>query len=469
MYTNRVKILATVGPSCNNKKSLQKMVDLGVNAFRVNMSHGTKKQKVDKIKLIKSLKDQWGMSPCILADLAGPKIRIEKINCNSNLSEKDILTISNDPNEEKNNDIIVTQGFQFTDISEGGKILINDGRTALIVKDKISPNTLKCSVVVGGLIEERKGVNFPGISLDIPTISQQDKDDLIMSLNEGVDWIALSFVRSAKDYKKIKKIMSEQNIHLPVMAKIEKWEAIKELDSIVETFDALMVARGDLGVEIPETQVPQIQKKIIETSNSKGKPVIIATQFLENMVENPFPTRAEVSDIANAIYDGADGLLVTGETAVGKFPLKVIQVLQNVIKDNENLNLFYGNYLPGKVTKTAEGISHAVSQVCKNLNVSAILTMTHSGGTARMISRHRPSSPIIALTPFKKIARQMSILWGVKPILVGKYKDIDEIPELCRKVLNEKKLIRDGELFVFTGGVPMNVAGSTNYLSIQIK
>ncbi len=469
MYNNRVKILATVGPSCNNKKSLQQMVDLGVNAFRVNMSHGTKKQKIDKIKLIKTLKDKWGMSPCILADLAGPKIRIEKINCNPNLSEKDILTISNDPSQEKNNNIIVTQGFQFNDISEGAKILINDGRTSLIVEDKLSPNTLKCSVVVGGLIEERKGVNFPGISLDIPTISKQDKEDLVMSLKEGVDWIALSFVRSAEDYQKIKNIMIKENIHLPVMAKIEKWEAIKELDNIVETFDALMVARGDLGVEIPETKVPLIQKEIIETSNSKGKPVIIATQFLENMVENPFPTRAEVSDIANAIYDGADGLLVTGETAVGKYPFKVINILQSVIKDNQSLNLFNENYLPGEVTKTAEGISHAVSQVAKDLKVSAIVTMTHSGSTARMISRHRPISPVIALTPFKNIARQMSILWGVNPIIVDKYKDIDEIPDLCRKVLEEKKLVKDGELFVFTGGVPMNVAGTTNYLSVQIK
>lgn len=187
------------------------------------------------------------------------------------------------------------------------------------------------------------------------------------------------------------------------------------------------------------------------------------------MVENPFPTRAEVSDIANAIYDGADGLLVTGETAVGKYPLKVIEILQNVIKDNENVNLFYGNYLPEQVTKTAEGISHAVSQVSKNLKISAIVTMTHSGGTARMISRHRPKSPIIALTPFKNIARQMSILWGVNAIIVGKYKDIDEIPSLCRKVLDEKKLIKDGDLFIFTGGVPMNVAGTTNYLSIQKK
>ena len=437
---NRVKILATVGPSCNNKKTLQRMLDLGVNAFRVNMSHGTKEEKVDKIRLIRTLKNKSGMSPCILADLAGPKIRIEKINCNSNLSEMDSLSITNDLNEKKHNDIIVTSGFQFTDISEGAKILINDGRTSLVVKDKISPNTLKCSVVVGGLIENRKGVNFPGISLDIPTISNQDKEDLIMSLNEGVDWIALSFVRSANDHKEIKKIMSEQNIHIPVMAKIEKWEAIQELDSIVDTFDALMVARGDLGVEIPETQVPLVQKEIIETSNSKGKPVIIATQFLENMVENPFPTRAEVSDIANAIYDGADGLLVTGETAVGKYPLKVIEVLQNVIQDNEDINLFYNNYLPEEVTKTAEAISHAVSQVAKDLNVSAIVTMTHSGGTARMISRHRPSSPIIALTPFEHIVRQMSILWGVNPFLVEKYNDIDEIPALCRKILNEKKI-----------------------------
>ena len=467
--SNRVKILATIGPSCNNKESLQKMLDLGVNAFRVNMSHGTKEQKIDNIRLIRTLKNKWGMSPCILADLAGPKIRIEKINCNPNLSEMDSLTLTNDHNEKKHNDIIVTSGFQFTDISEGAKILINDGRTSLIVEDKISPNTLQCSVVIGGLIENRKGVNFPGISLDIPTISSQDKEDLIMSLNEGVDWIALSFVRSADDHKEIKKIMSKQNIHVPIMAKIEKWEAIQELDSIVDTFDALMVARGDLGVEIPETQVPLIQKEIIEISNSKGKPVIIATQFLENMVENPFPTRAEVSDIANAIYDGADGLLVTGETAVGKYPLKVIEVLQNVIKDNEDINLFYNNYLPDEMTKTNEAISHAVSQVAKDLNVSAIVTMTHSGGTARMISRHRPSSPIIALTPFEDIVRQMSILWGVNPILVGEYKDIDEIPDLCRKVLDEKKLVGDGELFVFTGGVPMNVAGSTNYLSVQKK
>jgi pyruvate kinase len=253
------------------------------------------------------------------------------------------------------------------------------------------------------------------------------------------------------------------------MAKIEKLEALNNIDAITESFDAVMVARGDLGVEIPAEQVPLAQKNIIKVAGSLGKPVIIATQMLESMIDNKTPTRAEVSDIANSIFDGVDALLVTGETAIGKYPLDVVQTLKRVIIETEQSNLSRRKSLPEHVTKTADAISHAVCEIAIDLDIKVIMTMTHSGSTARMISRYRPQGKILALTPFKIIARQLQIVWGVMAIKVEKYDNVDVVPNLCKSVLGEMQLIESGERFVITGGVPMGVTGSTNYLSVQVR
>ena len=463
---NNTKIIATIGPACSNKKTLQSMVDSGVNVFRLNMSHGDKSAKLKMYNLVKSLSHKNGERPCILADLAGPKIRITDVMPNFILDAGQIVTITNEKDADDNH-ICVTKDVGFTNITKGAAILINDGRIRLEVIDAISKNAIKCKTEIGGLVEPGKGVNFPGITLNVPTLTNQDKVDLKIALDEGADWIALSFVRSANDVKEVHAIMDEAGKRLPVMAKIEKWEAIKDVNAIAESFDGIMVARGDLGVEIPAEQVPIAQKQMIDVSRSLGKPIVIATQLLESMIDNLTPTRAEVSDIANAVFDGVDALMVTGETAMGKYPVEVIQILNRVIGESEQGLPSQQKFLPEMVTKTADAISHAVCEIAIDLNINVVMTMTHSGSTALMIARYRPKTNLLALTPFAHIIRRLQLVWGVVPIKVDKYDNVDEVPDVCKAVLEKIKLIEKGERFIITGGVPMGVAGTTNYLSVQ--
>jgi len=463
---NNTKIIATIGPACNNKVMLQEMVNLGVNVFRLNMSHGNGDSKQKLYDLVKSLNAPQGGRPSILTDLAGPKIRITDVKSGLVLSEEQSIVITNEnPSEEHL--IKVTQGIRFTKIIKGAKILINDGRIQLEVTELISKHSLRCKTIVGGKVELGKGVNFPGVMLDVPTLTEQDEDDLEMALDCGADWIALSFVRNSSDILHVQKIMDKYGKRLPVMAKIEKWEALDDLEAITNAFDGVMVARGDLGVEIPAAKVPLAQKKVIKLASSLGKPVVIATQLLESMIDSQTPTRAEVSDVANSIFDGVDALLVTGETAIGKFPINVVKTLNQVINETEEATSLVRDSFPEDVSKTADAISHAVCSISLDLDIKVIMTMTHSGSTARMISRYRPDAKIFALTPFNKIVRELQIVWGVNPIKVDNYDNIEAIPNLCFSVLKEFKLLKEGDKFVITGGVPMGTEGTTNYLSVQ--
>ena len=462
---NKTKIIATVGPSCNKKEILQEMVDSGVGTFRINMSHGEIDSKKHLFKLIKSVKHPEGGHPAILADLCGPKIRIIDVSDDYTINDGDIVTISN---KEGLGDILITNSISLSNVTTESKILINDGRVQLKVDEVIDNHTLRCKAIIGGEIQKGKGVNFPGASLGVPALTDQDKEDLRLALNEGSDWIALSFVRNASDINEVHKIMDSLNIHLPVMAKIEKWEALEDLENITNAFDGLMVARGDLGVEIPSGEVPAAQKKIIALASASGKPAVIATQLLESMIESHTPTRAEVSDISNSVFDGVDCLMVTGETAMGKYPVEVIKTLNQIISETEGSKITNENVLPDVVLKTADAISHAVCQISDDLKIKVIMTMTHSGSTARMISSYRPQSSIYALTPFTKIVRQLQLIWGVQPMRVDNYDNVDSIPGLCNKILDHIKIIDKKDQFVITGGVPMGIAGTTNYLSIQV-
>lgn len=463
----KTKIIATIGPACDKLETLQSMVDEGVSTFRLNMSHGDGAAKKKLYDLVKSLKTSDGQRPCILTDLAGPKIRITDVLPSFTLKAGQSICITNEKSADDNH-ISVTKEVGFKDVFEGAKILINDGRIELKVKEVISKNTLECETIIGGLIEPRKGVNFPGITLDVPTLTDQDRVDLKLALESGADWVALSFVRSAKDIEEVWSEMDKIGLRLPVMAKIEKWEALEDISAIAGAFDAVMVARGDLGVEIPEAQVPLAQKQVIDVAGGRGKPVVIATQMLESMMDSQNPTRAEVSDIANAIFDGVDALMVTGETAAGKYPVAVVQTLKQVITETESATPTGRKTLPEDVTKTADAISHAVCQIAVDLEISLIMTMTHSGSTARMISRYRPEATVIALTPFDNIARQLQLVWGVKPIKVDEYDNIEAVPDVCNIIVNKYELIEKGNSYVVTGGVPMGIAGTTNYLSVQI-
>ena len=462
---NKTKIIATVGPSCNKKEILQEMVDSGVGTFRINMSHGEIDSKKHLFKLIKSVKHPEGGHPAILADLCGPKIRIIDVSDDYTINDGDIVTISN---KEGLGDILITNSISLSNVTTESKILINDGRVQLKVDEVIDNYTLRCKAIIGGQIQKGKGVNFPGASLGVPALTDQDKEDLKLALNQGSDWIALSFVRNASDIDEVHKIMDNLNIHLPVMAKIEKWEALEDLENITNAFDGLMVARGDLGVEIPSGEVPAAQKKIIALASASGKPAVIATQLLESMIESHTPTRAEVSDISNSVFDGVDCLMVTGETAMGKYPVEVIKTLNQIISETEGSKITNENVLPDVVLKTADAISHAVCQISDDLKIKVIMTMTHSGSTARMISSYRPQSSIYALTPFTKIVRQLQLIWGVQPMRVDNYDNVDSIPGLCNKILDHIKVINKKDQFVITGGVPMGIAGTTNYLSIQV-
>ena len=462
---NKTKIIATVGPSCNKKEILQEMVDSGVGTFRINMSHGDIDSKKHLFKLVKSVKHPEGGHPAILADLCGPKIRIVNVSDNYTINDGAIVTISN---KEGLGDILITNSISLSNVTTESKILINDGRVQLKVDEVIDNHTLRCKAIIGGEIQKGKGVNFPGASLGVPALTDQDKEDLRLALNEGSDWIALSFVRNASDINEVHKIMDSLNIHLPVMAKIEKWEALEDLENITNAFDGLMVARGDLGVEIPSGEVPAAQKKIIALASASGKPAVIATQLLESMIESHTPTRAEVSDISNSVFDGVDCLMVTGETAMGKYPVEVIKTLNQIISETEGSIITNENVLPDVVLKTADAISHAVCQISDDLKIKVIMTMTHSGSTARMISSYRPQSSIYALTPFTKIVRQLQLIWGVQPMRVDNYDNVDSIPGLCNKILDHIKVINKKDQFVITGGVPMGIAGTTNYLSIQV-
>ena len=462
---NKTKIIATIGPSCSDKKLLQEMVNGGVGTFRINMSHGDAQSKKRLFELVKSVSHPEGGHPAILTDLCGPKIRIVNISDNLKLEDGDTVVISN---KEGVGDIFVTSSISLSNVKTGSKILINDGKVQLDVSEVIDENTLRCETLIGGEIQKGKGVNFPGVSLGVPALTSQDKEDLKLALKEGSDWIALSFVRNASDVDEVHAIMDDFNMRLPVMAKIEKWEALEDLANIINTFDGVMVARGDLGVEIPSGKVPAAQKEIISLASANGKPVVIATQLLESMVDSHTPTRAEVSDISNSVFDGVDCLMVTGETAIGKYPVEVIKTLNQVITETEGSKIANKNKLPEQVSKTADAISHAVCQISDDLKIKVIMTMTHSGSTARMISSYRPKSSIFALTPFSKIVRQLQLVWGVQPIKVDNYDNIDNIPNLCNKILKHISVIDLNEQFVITGGVPMGIAGTTNYLSIQV-
>ena len=462
---NKTKIIATIGPSCSNKELLQEMVNGGVGTFRINMSHGDAQSKKRLFELVKSVSHPEGGHPAILADLCGPKIRIVDISGSLKLQDGDTVVISN---KEDIGDIFVTSSISLSNVKTGSKILINDGKVQLDVSEVIDENTLRCKTLIGGEIQKGKGVNFPGVSLGVPALTSQDKEDLKLALKEGSDWIALSFVRNASDVDEVHAIMDDFNMRLPVMAKIEKWEALEDLANIINTFDGVMVARGDLGVEIPSGKVPAAQKEIISLASANGKPVVIATQLLESMVDSHTPTRAEVSDISNSVFDGVDCLMVTGETAMGKYPVEVIKTLNQVITETEASKIANKNKLPEQVSKTADAISHAVCQISDDLNIKVIMTMTHSGSTARMISSYRPKSSIFALTPFSKIVRQLQLVWGVQPIKVDNYDNVDNIPNLCNKILKHINVIDLNEQFVITGGVPMGIAGTTNYLSIQV-
>lgn len=464
----RTKIVATIGPASKDPDVLRQMIQAGATTLRLNFSHGDHAYHQETIRLIRQTAYELAQPVGILQDLQGPKIRLGKFKENITLAPGDPFILTSNPVECNSQISSISYEYLAEEVPEGARILLDDGKVEMQVeKIKLPEKELHCRVVVGGVLSSNKGVNFPGVYLSIKALTKKDKEDLMFGLDQGVDWIALSFVRNPQDVLEIKDIISNAGKLIPVIVKIEKHEAIEQMDAILSLSDGVMVARGDLGVELPPEDVPILQKRLIATANQLGIPVITATQMLDSMANNPRPTRAEVSDVANAILDGTDAVMLSNETAVGKYPVEAVSTMACIAQRIEKEGLSTKNY-PVNKSSIPNAISGAVSQIAQELNVAAIMTLTKTGATARNVSKFRPQKPILAITPQVSVARQLQLVWGVKPLLVLDLASNSETFEAALNVAQEKSLLSNGDLVVMTAGTLQGVSGSTDLIKVEV-
>lgn len=466
---NKTKIIATIGPSSSTKPVLESMILAGMSLARLNCSHSSYEEHTEVTKNIRSLSRKMNKPVGIILDLQGPKIRtgtlvdgkpvMLKNNATVRITTKNIIGTA---------DIITSTHSKLVgDVKKDDKILLDDGLIELRVLSK-TKDVVTCKIINGGVLKERKGINLPGVNVSVPSLTEKDKKDLIFGIKLGVDFFALSFVRSAEDLKIIKSIIKKQGSDIPVIAKIEKPEAVANIDEILNIADAIMVARGDLGVELKPEQVPAIQKHIIHKSVHKNKPVITATQMLETMTNHPVPTRAEASDVANAIYDGTDAVMLSGETAIGKYPVKAVQMMARIAAEAENSPFLNYNL---RHQKDSQGlVPHAVAQASVNilheLNAKAIFAFSVSGKTSKLISRQRPFAPIFSFSPSLKIYNRMSLVWGVVPLLIPEFKNTKRIIEAGENIMMQNKFIAKNDLVIIVTGLVLK-SGSTNIIKIH--
>lgn len=464
------KIVATIGPTSESVEILKEMINAGVNVARLNFSHGTYEEHRRRIKAIRKAAAETGKNVAILLDTKGPEIRLGEIeNEPIHLKTGDNLTLTTEDFKGNNKRISVTYKELPRDVNPGDNILLADGLISLQVLN-VRGAEINCKVKNGGELRSRKGVNVPGVSVNLPAVTEQDISDIKFGIENNVDFIAASFVRKPEDILTVKKIVEEEGADLDIIAKIENREAVNNLDGIIKVADGIMVARGDLGVEIPAEEVPLIQKIIIDKCNRAGKPVITATQMLESMIDNPRPTRAEASDVANAILDGTDAVMLSGETAAGKYPVEAVTTMARIAVtaeaaiNYEEILVRKGRRLSRTVT---DAISYATCSTAQDLEAAAIISSTESGYTAKMVSKYKPKAPIIAVTPHVKVMRKLSLSWGVEPLLVSRFEDTDTMTSNAVKVSLEAGLINAGDLIVITAGVPVGVHGTTNLLKVH--
>lgn len=472
--SRRTKIVATIGPKTQNKEILSQLIQAGATTFRLNFSHGTHEDHQRSIRLIRQTAFELSQPVGILQDLQGPKIRLGEFSCGSIcLQPGDSFILTSRPYVECNQDIsYISYKYLADEVPENSRILLDDGKVEMVVEkiDRQEKN-LYCRVIVGGTLSSKKGVNFPGVYLSVKALTDKDKKDLTFGLDQGVDWVALSFVRNPQDILEIKDLIASAGKNVPVIAKIEKHEAIEDMQAILTLCNGVMVARGDLGVELPAEEVPILQKRLINTANQLGIPVITATQMLDSMVNNPRPTRAEVSDVANAILDGTDAVMLSNETAVGNYPVEAVatmaRIAERIEQEKQQLNL---NLHPNPNNKHSipNAISAAVSHIAEQLEASAIMTLTKSGATARNVSKFRPQTPILAVTPHVNVAKQLQLVWGVKPLLVLDLPSPSQTFKAAINVAQEHNLLSDGDLVVMTAGTLQGVSGSTDLIKVEM-
>ncbi|MGF1498878.1 MAG: pyruvate kinase [Elainellaceae cyanobacterium] len=469
-FPRRTKIVATIGPATSHPDVLRALIEAGATTLRLNFSHGTHDDHQRNIRLIRQLSFELNQPVGILQDLQGPKIRLGKFEDGSiilNKGDRFTLTSNSVPGTQTISS--VTYKPLAEEVPVGATILLDDGRVEMRVEEVVrSKGELHCRVVVGGPLSNSKGVNFPGVYLSIKALTDKDRRDLTFGLDQGVDWVALSFVRNPQDVLELKELISGAGKHVPVIAKIEKHEAIEQMESILSICDGVMVARGDLGVELPAEEVPILQKRLIATANRLGIPVITATQMLDSMVGQPRATRAEISDVANAILDGTDAVMLSNETAVGKYPVQAVETMARIACRIERDELPQRNFdeKPGRTIPNA--ISQAVERIAHQLNAAAVMTLTKTGATARNVSKFRPQTPILAVTPHVDVARQLQLVWGVKPLLVLDLPSAGQTFQAALNVAQEKGMVREGDLVVMTAGTLQGVSGSTDLIKVEI-
>jgi len=469
----KTKIVCTIGPTSEDKEVFKQLVINGLNVARLNFSHGNHDEHGQRIKMIKEVREELNEPIAILLDTKGPEIRTGKFkDPEVELKEGQGFIITTRDVLGDNTICNVSYAGLAQDVNPGDSILIDDGLIELKVKNIVNGTDIECIVENAGVVKNNKGINVPGVKINLPSITQKDESDIKFGIEMDMDFIAASFVRKASDVLAIRRILEENNGNqIQIISKIENQEGMDNLDEIIEVSDGLMVARGDLGVEIPTEEIPLAQKEMIKKCNRAGKPVITATQMLDSMMRNPRPTRAEVTDVANAIFDGTDAIMLSGETAAGKYPVEAVKVMANIARRTEGA-IDYKNLLKAKAiereTSVTDAISHATCTTAADLDASAILTATSSGYTTRMVSKFRPSAPIIAATTKESVRRRLSLIWGVYSVLTDQLQSTDDVIDLSVQRSLEANLIHNGDLIVITAGVPVGVAGTTNLIKVHI-
>ena len=463
----RTKIVATIGPSSETPERLRALVAAGMNAARLNFSHGTHEEHAEVVRRIREVEAESGHPVALIADLQGPKLRIGDLEEPVVLTRGDKIVVCAEENCG-NGELPIAPAVISDVLKPGHDVLIDDGLVHLYVED-VESGRATCQVVVGGRVSSHKGVNLPGVPIPIPSITRKDAADLDFALSLGVDFVALSFVRSPADVRDLRALIEQAGSHAHVIAKIEKSEAIDVLDDVLAETDAVMVARGDLGVEIGAASVPLLQKLIIQKALERGKPVITATQMLESMISSPEPTRAEASDVANAVLDGTSAIMLSGETAVGEYPVEAVAYMDRIARAVEP-SMGYRHEIPeaGQNPTIGGAMSNAACDVAEALRAAAILVPTFSGATASAVARLRPRRPIIALTHISWAQRQMALEWGVTPLHIPAAPDVEELWDVSVSAAREAGLIEPGDRVVITAGTAVNIPGSTNVIKVDI-
>ena len=466
---NKAKMIATFGPAIASEDIFLDIVRAGVDVIRFNFSHGSYDDHKKGFDMVKRINKEFDLNIAILADMQGPKIRLGMIDGTVHLKPNSTITITDKESISSKDCLYISYDKLYEEMKPRERILINDGRIELIVL-KIEGDLITARVIHGGALTSRKGVNLPDTELKTPALTPKDKKDLNFALEQEANWIALSFVRSARDVEEMSTIIGDRRSYTKIVAKVEKPEAVKNIDGIIEATDAIMIARGDLGVEIPQEHVPLVQKSIIKKCILAAKPVIVATQMMESMIDSPVATRAEINDVANAVIDGADAVMLSGETSVGSYPVRVIQTMQRILSNVEKSDLIYDKQLvanPKSETYISDAICYNACKISKEVGAKAIVGMTKSGYTAFMISSYRPKAQIFIFTDNAKLLPTLNLFWGVRAFYYKGFEGTDETINDVIEILKVNKHLKKGELVVNTASMPLNQYGRTNTVKVS--